>query len=104
MRQYLLYPAEVDVAYCILLIPLFAVEFNKYFFFQQSNVHTRLGGIDDQLNITCQNSGIVYIETEKQANSAIHLKGTADGHALQLQYMTIAEEMLSAFSSYDDSF
>ena len=62
MRQNLFHPAHVYVAYCILLIPLFAVEFNKDFFFEQSNLHPRSGGIDNEFDVTRQNRNIEKIK------------------------------------------
>lgn len=83
VRQDFFYPAKINVTYCILLIPLLAVEFNKYFFFQQSNVHTRLGGIDYQLNIACQISGL-YIWKQKIRCTRLHtLVYTENDHALK---------------------
>jgi hypothetical protein len=63
-----------------------------------------LGGIDNQLDVTCQNSG-EYMETEMKANSNIHLRNRVErSYFAQKQSMTITEEMLSALSSYGDSF
>ena len=60
--QNLFHPAQVNVTYCVLLIPLFAVEFNKYFLFEQSNFNPRRGRIDNEFDVTRQNRNIEKIE------------------------------------------
>ena len=73
MWQYLFHSAHVNVTYCILLVALFAVEFNKDFFFEQSNFHPRSGGIDNEFDVTRQIRNIEKIKNrwERRATTLI---------------------------------
>lgn len=62
MGQYFFHPTHINITYCILLVTLFAMEFNKDLLFEQSNFHSRRSRIDNEFDVTRQNRRIEKIE------------------------------------------
>jgi len=83
MGQNLFNPAHIDVAYRVLLVALFAMEFDEDLLFEQGNFNTRRCCIDNKFDVTRQNRNI-----EKTENRWKHRATTLNKGLMRFQERT----------------